>query len=632
MKCTRSTARILCAFIWLGATVTTHATQTFGPVNAYTWGISNDTLSIPAGSMITSARLTIHDAAFPQADDTDAAWIHLLDNPSLSLTEYPDASAEDYFNTCGILLRNITSTQISEPCDIIIDLDQVNHPDIQIWPACNPPLLMTLGDSTQTQLSSSILTLMDYCGCGRSFGFGIDCDNFTFTALTLELTIQSFSDSASAQSLTFTIGTPNTAPVMLPVPDQSIMTGQVLSFTITAEDVDNDTLTYSAKNLPEGAQFTDQTFTWTPADTQSGIYSIDFTVSDGIHTDTQSVTITVTPNNTNNPPVLSPIENKTTRENETLTFTLSASDPDNNPLTFTAADLPAEAVFYGQTFSWAPTYEQAGQYDIIFTVTDGSLDDSRTVHITVDNINRSPVLGTIQDQTVNTGETLTLAAAVNDPDGDSINLTAQNLPSGAVFENGTFTWTPALDQAGTRQITLTAEDALGGTDSITFRITVMAKSEWTQLAYDDFESGWGSYTDGGKDCAIYTSGRFAHQGSCAANIQDDSGTNSSFYLTNGIDLVTPGYTEVKIEFWFLPVSMDTSREAFRLELWNGSKWITARNWYAEIDFQNNDFCFINLTIPDTAVNFSNNMKIRFTCDASGNYDDIYIDEITISAK
>jgi len=40
----------------------------------------------------------------------------------------------------------------------------------------------------------------------------------------------------------------------------------------------------------------------------------------------------------------------------------------------------------------------------------------------------------------------------------------------------------------------------------------------------------------------------AHQGRAAANIQDNSGVSSSFYYTNGVDVV--GYTQIKVEFWF----------------------------------------------------------------------------------
>ena len=70
---------------------------------------------------------------------------------------------------------------------------------------------------------------------------------------------------------------------------------------------------------------------------------------------------------------------------------------------------------------------------------------------------------------------------------------------------------------------------------------------WVQLSYDDFESGWGNYTDGGRDCSLYTGGTYAQQGNNAVNIQDNSGTGSSFSYTRSIDTDTPGFSQIEID-------------------------------------------------------------------------------------
>ncbi|MDQ1351630.1 MAG: hypothetical protein QG657_1935, partial [Acidobacteriota bacterium] len=102
--------------------------------------------------------------------------------------------------------------------------------------------------------------------------------------------------------------------------------------------------------------------------------------------------------------------------------------------------------------------------------------------------------------------------------------------------------------------------------------------EWTVLTYDDFEVSFGNYTDGGGDCALYTGGStYAHQGTKAADIQDNSGTASSFYHTAGIDVHTPGYTQIKVEFWFKTNSMETN-EDFWVQYYNGSTWTTVATY------------------------------------------------------
>ncbi len=154
----------------------------------------------------------------------------------------------------------------------------------------------------------------------------------------------------------------------------------------------------------------------------------------------------------------------------------------------------------------------------------------------------------------------------------------------------------------------------------------------TVLTYDDFENGWGNYSDGGNDCSLYTRGTYAHQGSRAANIQDNSGTASSFYHTNSIDVETPGYTEIKVEFYFLARSMDNSNEDFQVQYYDGSSWNTVANYAQGIDFNNNQFYSETVLISESQYTFPTNMKIRFQCDASRNNDDVYIDEVIVSAS
>ncbi len=158
-----------------------------------------------------------------------------------------------------------------------------------------------------------------------------------------------------------------------------------------------------------------------------------------------------------------------------------------------------------------------------------------------------------------------------------------------------------------------------------------AQPEWTELTYDDFEAGWGNYSDGGFDCSLYTSTTHAHQGKNAADIQDNSGTGSSFYYTNGVDVDTPGYIQLKIEFWFKTISME-SGEDFWVQYHDGTTWHTVASYVSGTDFNNDTFYNKTVYIDESSYTFPSGMKIRFMCDASGNRDDVYIDEIRVSAK
>jgi hypothetical protein len=72
-------------------------------------------------------------------------------------------------------------------------------------------------------------------------------------------------------------------------------------------------------------------------------------------------------------------------EGQTLEFTVTATDPDGDLLTFSVYGLPDGASFDAVTgvFSWTPRYDQAGVYVVRFEVSDGELSDFEDVTITV---------------------------------------------------------------------------------------------------------------------------------------------------------------------------------------------------------------------------------------------------------
>ncbi len=87
----------------------------------------------------------------------------------------------------------------------------------------------------------------------------------------------------------------NRAPELNTIGDRTVNTGEMLSFTVTASDADDDVLIYSASPLPEGAIFdtTSGSFSWIPVPSQTGNYTITFEVTDGQDTDSETISVTV---------------------------------------------------------------------------------------------------------------------------------------------------------------------------------------------------------------------------------------------------------------------------------------------------------------------------------------------------
>jgi PKD repeat protein len=191
------------------------------------------------------------------------------------------------------------------------------------------------------------------------------------------------------------------------------------------------------------------------------------------------------------PPVLDAIGDKIIDENALLAFTVTASDPDGDVVTLSAAVLPAGATFTPGTgaFSWTPTFDQAGDYAVTFTATDsdGQL-DSEAITITVNNVDRPAAVlldpGMIDDEySVLRGSTLSFEATAVDPDAehDATLDHSVPLPDGAGFvfadtTHGTFSWTPVFGQGGIHTVTFTATSAGGSVD----RIVTIEVIEWDQ--------------------------------------------------------------------------------------------------------------------------------------------------------
>ncbi len=200
--------------------------------------------------------------------------------------------------------------------------------------------------------------------------------------------------------------------------------------------------------------------------------------------------------------------------------------------------------------------------------------------------------------------------------------------SWAFGDGGTSTATSPVytyNTPGTYTVTLTATNSCGSDQEVkTGYVTVTAPPAYTVITFDNFETGLGSYTDGGSDMSRARSTTYSHQGSYSADIQDNSGTASSFYHTLGYNVTA--YNTLTVTFWFRANSME-SGEDFWVQYYNGTTWQTVATYASGTGFSNGVFYQKTVTIPRTSYTFPTNAKLRFMCDASNDQDDVYIDEV-----
>lgn len=159
----------------------------------------------------------------------------------------------------------------------------------------------------------------------------------------------------------------------------------------------------------------------------------------------------------NVPPVAHPTQ-LTTAEDQPLQLSLSGSDPEGKPLTFTLVSSPAHGTLTGvpPTLTYTPAANYHGTDGFSFTVNDGT-DSSTpaTVSLTVTPVNDVPVAYG-QAHTVHAGASLELTLTGSDVDGDALGFQVLSGPS-----VGTLSGTPPL-------LTYTAPEGFRGPVSFSF--------------------------------------------------------------------------------------------------------------------------------------------------------------------
>ncbi len=179
----------------------------------------------------------------------------------------------------------------------------------------------------------------------------------------------------------------NEPPIFETIANKEVNEGQLLSFTIIAQDANGDTLSYSVSNLPSGATFDPVTrkFQWIPAYNQAGNYSnIHFEVTDGTLIDSKDITIIV--NNVNRAPTFTaiPVDGAIFNETDLIHIIVMANDPENDPLVY-LIQIDGIQVSTLPDYSWMTNYSSSGDHIIDISVSDGNAVISKTIPVHINN-------------------------------------------------------------------------------------------------------------------------------------------------------------------------------------------------------------------------------------------------------
>jgi hypothetical protein len=176
----------------------------------------------------------------------------------------------------------------------------------------------------------------------------------------------------------------NDDPVITTEVPTQLVTLEEMAFThvLEAYDEDGDTLVWSDDSDLFDIDPSTGTISFTPAQEDVGAHSVTVTVDDG-NGATASITFGLVVENVNDAPLISsvsPLDGATFKEGEAVTFSVEATDPDGDRLSYFWME-GDEEVGAGTPFSTRSL--EAGSHTITLVVTDGTVNVDQDLKVKI---------------------------------------------------------------------------------------------------------------------------------------------------------------------------------------------------------------------------------------------------------
>ncbi len=458
---------------------------TIGPVNDPPIA-SNQSVTTPE-DIATAINLTANDVdANPLTYSVVSSPLHgTLSGtaPALNYTPDPNYNGPDNFTfkvNDGSVDSNLATISIT--ITPVNDAPTADTQSVTTAEDVSRPITLTGSDTEGSALTYAVVTPPAHgslTGTAPTLNYTPDLnyngsDVFTFKVNdgsvdsnigTINVTITSVNDApvANGQSATYLVNTPK--PI-----------------TLTGTDVEGDALTYIVLSLPGNGTLTGTApnVTYTPNVGYMGPDSFTFKVNDG-STDSNIATVSLFLTPGSNVPPTADSQSVSLAEDTPTAITLTASDANADPLTFSIVAAPSSGTLTGSgsNLIYSPNLNFNGSDSFTFKVNDGSADSNiATVSITVTSVNDAPVaIAQSVSTPEETAKGITLAGS--DVDLDALSYSIVVSPAHGILTGvaPNITYTPATDFSGQDSFSFKVNDGTIDSAPAIVSITVTALND-----------------------------------------------------------------------------------------------------------------------------------------------------------
>jgi C1A family cysteine protease len=400
--------------------------------------------------------------------DGDVLTFNLLSPPEngLIIGEFSDLTympATNYHGLDSFTFQLSDGIELSEPGQINMTIEPINDPPfaedqtLSVMEDHSIGLTLTGNDVDNDQLSYIILSQPqhgqltglppnllytpnpDYFGMDR-FTYQIDDGRMRSGPVNVEIHVTDVYDNQKPVANNQTL---------------LVYANQKQSLTLTATDIDHDTLEYKITTMPENGILSGSgpVFQYTATNMSASFDQFTYQVNDG-QLDSEQALVRIIIVQSNQLPTANNAQVETL-ENTSTAFELSANDPDNDPLSWFLASNPLHGTLSGTlpTLTYHPEPDYSGTDIFLFYVHDGSKKSAFATVSIIIHEKPSETKPEAYSQTVQIFEDTPVAITLtgNDPNAASLNYYLKSVPQHGQL-TGTLPYiqyTPHLNYFGT---------------------------------------------------------------------------------------------------------------------------------------------------------------------------------------